>query len=124
VRRVDALRRISHPWMSHAYARAGQFGAPFLVGSLQERGGHSVRSPVHVWVQNCRASGCEHRALFDGEDFDLVVAQHDAIADRPADQSARDGRHVGDRSRSGIGFVLSDDPERLPPAVVAGERRP
>ena len=69
-------------------------------------------------------SASEHSALFDGKDLDLVVAKDDAIADRLADQSARDGRDVGDRSRSRIGFVLPDDPERLPPAVVAGERRP
>ena len=32
-----------------------------------------------------------------------------------------DGRDVGDRSSSGIGFVLPDDPERPSPAIVAGE---
>ena len=50
-----------------------------------------------------------------------MIAEDDAVAGRLADQSARDGRDVGDRSRSGIGFVLTDDTERLPPAVVAGE---
>jgi hypothetical protein len=35
-------------------------------------------------------------ALFDGKDLDLVVAKNDAIADRCANQSARDRRDVGD----------------------------
>jgi hypothetical protein len=69
-------------------------------------------------------SARDHPALFDGEDLDPVVAKEDVIADRLADQSARDGRDIGDRSRSGIGFVLPNDPERLPSAVVAGEHHP
>jgi hypothetical protein len=50
----------------------------------------------------------KHAALFDGKDFDLVVAENGTIADRLADQRARDGRDIGDRYRSGIGFVLAD----------------
>jgi hypothetical protein len=66
----------------------------------------------------------DHPALFDGKDLDPVVAKEDVIAYRLADQGARDGRDIGDRSRSRIGFVFPDYPERLPPAVVANERHP
>ena len=59
--------------------------------------------------------GAATLSLLDRKDFDLVVAEGDAIADRLADQSARDGRDVGDRSRSGIGFILPDDLECLAP---------
>ena len=47
-------------------------------------------------------SASDHPALFDGEDLDPVVAKEDVIADHLADQSAHDGRDIGDRSRSGI----------------------
>jgi hypothetical protein len=69
-------------------------------------------------------SASDHPALFDGKGLDPVVAKEHVIADRLADQSARDGGDIGDRSRSGIGFILPDDPERLPSPVVAGERHP
>ena len=41
-------------------------------------------------------SASDHPALFDGKDLDPVVAKEDVIADRLADQSARDGRDIGD----------------------------
>jgi hypothetical protein len=69
-------------------------------------------------------SASDYPALFDGKDLDPVVAKEDVIAYRLADQGARDGRDIGDRSRSRIGFVFPDYPERLPPAVVANERHP
>src|SRR5271168_5074518 len=55
------------------------------------------------------------------ENLDLAIANSDDVADRLAHQRARHRRNVRDRSVARIGLVLADDPERLPPAVVARE---
>jgi hypothetical protein len=75
-------------------------------------------------VQAGGGRNSNHAALFDGKDFDLAVAENGTIADRLADQRTRDGRYIGDRSRSGIGFVLADNAESLPPTVGTAERSP
>ena len=55
-------------------------------GGGPEGGSHSTRA------RNQGGAVGQHPALFDGKDLDSVVAKEDVIADRLADQSARDGR--------------------------------
>jgi len=88
-------KRSGGPW-DRQYARgSSRFATPIGRRRFREvvaipiafaRGTEPRRSP----------SASEHSALFDGKGLDLVVGEDDAIGDRLADQSERDGRDIGD----------------------------
>src|SRR5260370_37689321 len=57
--------------------------------------------------------------IADRLDFGLPAAGRDDVADGFSEHRFRKRRDVRDRALGGIGFVFADDPEHLPPAVVA-----
>ena len=62
--------------------------------------------------------------MVDPRDLGGAVRQFDGVADFGADQARRERRHPGDFPGPRVGFVLADDPEFDPAAVLALERHP
>jgi hypothetical protein len=51
--------------------------------------------------------------------LNLRVRKRDHIPDGFAEEHACERRNIGNRALRRVGFVLPDDPERLPPAILA-----
>ena len=71
-----------------------------------------------------RLSGCHAGAArsSDRDDLGLSLPRGHGVADMLAKEAAGERRSMGNRALCRIGFVLTDDAERLPAAIVAHDR--